>query len=217
LKSAFAGDRVEKSRGLIFEISEVTFVKILRHPLCPRAGSATNGGFSLIEVLVAALLLLVIALGLIPLFTRAMIDNASGRDATTATNFDRTQLETMSAVPFDFAKMTVPNGQPFLESEESFSRGTLNVDNDSGEVWTAGVPTNLATVRWTRRTRVRQYQAIDVKGHVFASPKVGGTDEAFVQVKEVEVMIQGANRSATLLGNVLGGGPQVTFRLMSAY
>lgn len=193
-------------------------MKTLRDSQRRGAGRAANGGFSLIEVLVASLLLLVIALGLIPLFTRAMLDNANGRDATTATNFDRTHLETMSAIPFDFAKMTVPNGQPYLEAKEFYSRGDITIDSDSGEGWKTGTPSSyLDRARWTRRTRVRQYQAIDVKNHVFASPKVGGTEEAFVQIKEVEAMIEGLNQDKTMIGNILGGGPQVTFRLLSAY
>jgi prepilin-type N-terminal cleavage/methylation domain-containing protein len=195
----------------------VSFVKTLPDSQGTRAGSAANGGFSLIEVLVAALLLLVIALGLIPLFTRAMIDNASGRDSTTATNIDRTQLESLAAMPFDSSRLLVTNGQEFIETEESFSRGDPKVDNDSAEIWTAGVPSNLATVRWTRRTRVRQYQWTDVKKGVFATPRVGGTNASFVQLKDIEVAVQGANRSAGFIGNVLGGSPELTFRLKKAY
>lgn len=180
-------------------------------------GAAAEGGFSLIEVLVAALLLLFIALGLVPLFTRAMIDNASGRDSTTATNIDRTQLETLAAMPFDSSGLIVTNGQEFLETNESFSRGDPKVDNDASEVWSTGVPTNLATVRWTRRTRVRQYQWTDVKKGTFATPRVGGTNASFVQIKDIEVAVQGANRNAGFIGNVLGGSPELTFRLKKAY
>lgn len=188
-----------------------------------RAGSSAESGFSLVEVLVAALLLLFIALGLVPLFTRAMIDNASGRDSTTATNIDRTQLETLAALPFDSSRMLVTNGQEFLETNESFSRGDPKIENDAGEAWSNGVPSNLATVRWTRRTRIRQYQWTDVKKGVFATPRNGGTNASFVQIKDIEVAVQGTNRNpdnpatTRVLGNLLGGSPELTFRLKKAY
>lgn len=188
-----------------------------------RVGSNTNAGFSLVEVLVAALLLLFIALGLVPLFTRAMIDNASGRDSTTATNIDRTQIETLAALPFDSTRMLVTNGQEFLETNESFSRGDPKIDNDIAEAWAVGIPSNLATVRWTRRTRIRQYQWTDVKKGVFGTPRNGGTNASFVQIKDIEVAVQGANRgpanpsTTQVLGNLLGGSPELTFRLKKAY
>jgi len=192
-------------------------LKNLQSPPTDVTERTSERGFSLIEVLVAALLLMVIALGLIPLFTRAMLDNANGRDATSSTNFDRSQIEALNAIPFDYTVKTLVAGQPYLQTDAYFSRGTLNVDNDSGEGWQAGVPSNPAAVRWTRRTRIRQYQAVDIKDGVIDKPLPGGTDDAFVQLKEVEVMIQGTNQSLTSVGNLLGGGPQVTFRKLAAF
>jgi len=50
-----------------------------------------DAGFSIIEALIAAAILLIIALGLLPLFTRSISDNVSGNDATQATNGSRTR------------------------------------------------------------------------------------------------------------------------------
>lgn len=182
----------------------------------PPARGAANAGFSLLEVLVASLLLLVIALGLIPLFTRAMLDNASGRDSSTATNFDRNQIETLSALSFDAAELTLPAGQALLETKSTYSRGAANIDNDSSEVWSPGVLANTALSRWTRTVRVQQFNASDLKDDDFEldNPLPGGTDRAQYQLKQIEVFVQGTNQSTSALGVVLGGGPRVTFRTL---
>ena len=177
-----------------------------------RRTSSAAGGFSLIEVLVAALLLLVIALGLIPLFTRAMLDNASGRDATTATNFDRSQFESLKPMPTSSTPMTVLAGQTVLTTQETWSRGNPKVENDSSEGWVAGVVSNTATSRWTRTTRVRQFNGSDLQDRSLDSPLVGGiTMSSQVHFKEIEVSVQGTNQNV-ILGSILGGGPRVTFR-----
>ena len=62
----------------------------LKHLPAGRHGAA---GFSIIEALIAAAILLIIALGLLPLFSRSINDNVSGNDATQATNGSRTQIE----------------------------------------------------------------------------------------------------------------------------
>ena len=79
----------------------------LKHLPAGRHGAA---GFSIIEALIAAAILLIIALGLLPLFSRSISDNVSGNDATQATNGSRTQVEEMLKVPFSNDRMTVPAG-----------------------------------------------------------------------------------------------------------
>ena len=54
-----------------------------------------EAGFSLLEVLIAAVLMLVIAVGVLPLFTRAMTASLSGNDSSQASNFGRSRLECM--------------------------------------------------------------------------------------------------------------------------
>ena len=63
-----------------------------------RAARATPGpeaGFSLIEALIATGILLMIAIGIIPLFASSILNNTRGADSTTATNFSRSQLESL--------------------------------------------------------------------------------------------------------------------------
>lgn len=175
---------------------------------------ASSQGFSLIEVLVAAVLLLVIALGLVPLFTRAMIDNANGRDATTATNFDRSQIETLSAIPFHFAPLTLPANSTVLQTDASWSRGDPKVDNDTSEGWQAGLVANTATTRWTRTTRVRQFGILDLADGVLDNPLPGNSVDAVVQLKEIEVSVQGYNTGSNVLGQLFGSGPRVSFRFL---
>ena len=80
------------------------------------AHAPAAAGFSLIEALIAAAILLIIALGLIPLFSRAITDNVNGNDATQATNGSRTQLEDMLGLPFANTRLTVPAAGPGLKA-----------------------------------------------------------------------------------------------------
>jgi Tfp pilus assembly protein PilV len=196
---------------------EETFVRTESDPPASHARAAPTAGFSLIEVLVAALLLLMIALGLIPLFTRAMVDNANGRDATTATNFDRTQLESLGAIPFDFAPLAVPAGQTELTTRDYYTRGALNLENDVNEKWLVGTPSTPGTARWTRTTRIRQFSSTDLSDNgILDTPLPGDAIAAVVQLKEIEVSVRGSNQGTSVVGNLLGSGPMVVFRTLRA-
>ena len=79
----------------------------------PRIPSASNeAGFSIIEGLIAALLLLVVTLGILPLFSRAMNNNVKGNDSTRQSNGATDAFETSVALPFNSGAMTVPGGGP---------------------------------------------------------------------------------------------------------
>ena len=85
--------------------------------LSPRSGPRRAGvdrgerGLSIIEVLIAAALFLVIALGVAPLFARATMSNQSGADSTAITNLVKTRTEEVFQAIFDSAALTVPAGQ----------------------------------------------------------------------------------------------------------
>ena len=74
-----------------------------------------TAGFSIIEALIAAAILLIIALGLLPLFSRSISDNVSSNDATQATNGSRTEVEELLNVPFNNTRIVVLNGARVVE------------------------------------------------------------------------------------------------------
>ena len=93
----------------------------LKHLPAERHGAA---GFSIIEALIAAAVLLIIALGLLPLFTRSISDNVSGNDASQATNGSRTQVEELLNVPFNNDRMEVPAGATKSEAKIPIRRAS---------------------------------------------------------------------------------------------
>ena len=169
-------------------------------------------GFSMIEALIAAAILLIIALGLIPLFTRAMTDNANGNDATQATNGSRTQIEDLLQMPFNNLRLTVPLGSALGQTVDSWAQGDKDHVGDVNEGWWPGTPTDKGVVLWARTTRVRQYSinGLVEQGRLGASLP-GGTQPTFVQLKEIEVVI--ANPKQGLLSS----GQGITLRMIRPF
>lgn len=180
-------------------------------------------GMSLIEVLVAAGLLLIIALGILPFFSNAIKSNNTGHEYTQASNHGKSRVEEAFQVPFnDPALMTVPAGQPALVTQEHYRpdlrrwepgatpSSPLPSDPDS--------PFGTVEIPWTRTTTVRQYstEAINDEDNTALDLKksealTGGTDPVFVHLKEVEVLVE-----STRTGGPLGAGKQVLLRTFKA-
>lgn len=62
---------------------------------------SSQSGFSLIEVLVALLILSLVALAVLALLTRSMQLNATGRDYNSLVNLARNKLEELVAAPYN--------------------------------------------------------------------------------------------------------------------
>ena len=75
-----------------------------------RARPQAEAGFSLIEALIAALLLLFIVIGVLPLFSRAMMNNIQGNDSSNISNSAVGGFEELLALPFDNQALTLPGG-----------------------------------------------------------------------------------------------------------
>ncbi|MEO6193838.1 MAG: prepilin-type N-terminal cleavage/methylation domain-containing protein [Thermoanaerobaculia bacterium] len=179
----------------------------LKHLPAGRHGAA---GFSIIEALIAAAILLIIALGLLPLFTRSINDNVSGNDATQATNGSRTQVEELLNVPFNNDRMEVPAGATNSEVKTSYTPGALDKTGDTDEGWWAD-PAGHGTVLWRRTSEVRQYTVSDLDDRYLDDPKPGGTEATFVHFKEVTVTV--ANPKKNLFGN----GQGITLKVIKPF
>ncbi len=83
-----------------------------------RAVSSSQSGFSLLEVLIASVILLLIALGIVPLFIRATGQNQEGRFASVASSIASSELERLLGVPFNAPDMTVPVGDVEILREQ---------------------------------------------------------------------------------------------------
>ena len=66
----------------------------------PRDLPGRARGFTLVEVLIAAAILLVVALGILPLFMRSIVSNMEGSDHTQVANAARARAEEFFQLPF---------------------------------------------------------------------------------------------------------------------
>jgi prepilin-type N-terminal cleavage/methylation domain-containing protein len=169
-----------------------------------------EAGFSLIEVLVASVILLVILLGIIPLFLRSMSNRQSGLESTAVGSYARTRAETLLELPFDHPQLTVPAGGDELEVVEYLPLGDREWTTDAGAADDAA---------WVRTTHVRQFGSGDLldgdtdgDGDSLDRPLPGGTNPRSIQIKEIEVAVT-SNRAA----GALQAGEELTVRVLKAF
>jgi type II secretory pathway pseudopilin PulG len=181
----------------------------LVHPALskPPRGSA---GFSLIEVLVAAVLLLVILLGIIPLFVRASVNRQAGRESTDAGSFARSRAEALLQLPFDHADVSVPPGSTELVAVEYLRPGS--------ETWTPDASA-APEAQWVRTTRIEQYAAGDLldgdtdgDGDELDDPRPGGGDPRSIQLKLIEVAVTSPRDAGPF-----GAAKELTVRVLKAF
>ena len=116
-----------------------------------------SSGFSLIEAVVAGAILLVIILGILPLFVRSMINNEGGSDFTQISNAAKGRAEELFQLPFDSPLLAITAGTERI-SEEYFSQ--------RDKVWRPGVEADatadgdLALLR--RTATIRQFNVNDL-------------------------------------------------------
>ena len=145
-----------------------------------------QAGFSLIEAMIAALLLLIVILGILPLVTRGIMNNLQGNDASNEANASMDGIERLLSLPFDNIAMEVPTGSTSLVSQDFY---TL-----TGHDWVTTVPsTDLA--QYTRTSTIQQYSASDLDlDETLDSPLDGGVGSEFVHIKRITMTIQNARR-----------------------
>lgn len=161
-------------------------------------------GFSLVEVLVASFFLLVVLLGLLPVFTRSMVTNQMAYDNTRAAAFARSEMENYIQAPFDDPTTTpvmdVPDTGTELKTEQYYDKAT--------KTWVTGAPPSGTSYEWTRTVTIRQYHisAID-NGVLDVSEALGGdAHEGNVHLKQVLIEIERGGESSLL-------GPRRTITL----
>lgn len=171
----------------------------------PPAGARRLGrrnGFSLVEVIIAALLMLAIILGLLPLFARSVLSNASGADSTQISNFSKSTTEALLQAPFNSTPVLVAGGTTELVTVEYW--------DDANKRFTLTAPAAGDPPRWTRTTRVRQFSIEDLDDGVLNDPKDGGTDPNFIHLKEVEVEV-------VTNPDLYGGGRRILIKTLKSF
>lgn len=162
----------------------------------------SEAGFSFIEVVIAGLLMLMIAISVLPLFTEAASSNETGREYTEVSNMARSKAEEMMQLPFNSAPLTIVDLNK-LETDEHYSK--LN------KRWMPGTtPATAGDVAlWLRRTTVRQYAVSDLDR--LANPLPAGTPPEGIHVKEIQVEVRGAT-----VGSLFGPSKSITVRMLKS-
>lgn len=203
--------------------------RIVLGPADPPRVSAESG-LSLIEALIAMALLLLVAIGILPLFTRSILNNAAGSEATQTANGARVQLEEVTRLPFNNVALRLAGGSELLTRQVYFATDR-NVLGD--ETWVdAGSVTGQ--VLYNRATRVRQFGLnapidenadnivdgfeglVDGDGNgEFDNPLADGTDPQFVHFKEVAVEVARPGDRAS--GGPVGRAPTYRVRAIKSF
>src|SRR6185436_15370541 len=92
------GQRLDRQRG---RRQGVEVQQVIRRR---RRGEA---GFSFIEVVIASLLLLMIAVAVLPMFTEAAASNEVGKEYTDVANFARSRAEEFTQLAFNAEPLTI--------------------------------------------------------------------------------------------------------------
>ena len=167
--------------------------------------AARNAGFSLLEALIAAALVLLITLGIMPLFTHSIIQNVSGKESTVATNYSRSSTEELVPLPLDREMLRPPVSQESKETCQDYDEGT------GWDYVTCGAPL-VGEPTWIRNSFVQQYSIREIYDADTASgvptfqnpiPGYAATDDrfdSFVHIRELMVVTEGQRTQGSPLG-----------------
>lgn len=139
--------------------------------------SRGQAGFSLIEGLMAAGLLLVIAVSILPLFTRALESNVSGSRSSQMSTFVSADLEEVNQLTVDRDEWEVAASggvrtliPMFWDTGPLFS--TPGIPEQLGdEQWIDDADDALGLVIWSRNVSIRKYSLSDLQ--ILAGTDVG--------------------------------------------
>lgn len=85
------------------------------------ARSHGEAGFSLVEGMIAALILLFVILGVLPLVSQSMLNNLQGNTASFQTSASVDGTETRLSLPFNAPELVIAGGATSAVSEEVFT------------------------------------------------------------------------------------------------
>ncbi len=165
----------------------------------------TEQGFSVVEVLIASLIFLIIAVGILPLFAASTRNTADGREATEVSNFGRSAVEDLMQASFSDARLTVPSGSTVLTTNQYYSKAT--------QTWVTGSPSTADPALWMRRVKVRQYNVNDMSDGVLNTPLNGSADLGQVHIKEIEAEVWHARADTSI---AFGSPQHFTVRMLKS-
>jgi hypothetical protein len=173
-----------------------------RKNVAPCATAGSEAGFSLIEGLIGAGLLLIVLIGILPLFTRAIIDNTAGADYTRAAQYAKSRVEDFAKSRITSATYGVAPGTTQTVIDEYLVPGTPNTWAPVG-----GPLPRLA--EWERTSTVQGYY-YTVPFSV-GTPLDGGASPP-ADFWQIQVVVKNLQAGNGLAGPLLGRhGTTVTY------
>ncbi len=159
--------------------------------------SRSEAGFSLIEGMVAALILLIVVLGVLPLISQSMLNNVQGNDATMQSNAATDELDGQLSLPFNDANNTIPIGSTTLSKSEFY----LATSHTWVDATTYTLNRNNRP-RYLRMTVLDQFSISDLDGNnTLDTPLDGSTQSSLVALKRVRLDIYDRRGLNSLLTN----------------
>jgi competence protein ComGC len=143
---------------------------------------ASEAGFTVIEGLVAALILAVILIGILPMVTRSMQNNIQGNDATYESNAVTDELDTLYSLPFNAPKLTITTSTSLVATDYFLLNDNL---------WSTTIP-SYDQARYTRTSTVEYFQLSDLRedGTLDTPLDVATAVAGTIQVKRVTVLLE---------------------------
>jgi Tfp pilus assembly protein PilV len=177
----------------------------------PVTARPSEAGFSLIEALIAAAILLIISIGMIPMFTQSILNNAAGSDQMQGSVFAKDDLETLQDSAFASTNLLIPGASVESLTTDYFMAGTTAQGDES---WATTAPTTAAA-RWNRTTRVTQYSigAFDDGFLLDTERRPGNTQATQIHFKVIEVRLDSGKKSKS----GLPPGPSLVYRILKPF
>ncbi|MEL7059940.1 MAG: prepilin-type N-terminal cleavage/methylation domain-containing protein [Acidobacteriota bacterium] len=122
-------------------------------------------GLTLAELLIASFILLVILLGIVPLFTKATFNNVHGRNASEVASWSRQNLEQLSSRTLNSTDMRAQAalaGPVFARFLDTGPQQPNGVDERLGDERWVEDNTGADHVKWASQVRLQAYDFSDV-------------------------------------------------------
>ena len=158
----------------------------------PQPASSHQSGFSVVEGLMAAAIILIVAVGVLPLFVNAMTDNLQGRRSTEVANAARSHAERLMQLEFNHAELTIPNGSTEFETTDYQVSTWDALEQLTSRQWlNESAHTATGTEDLVRVTTIRQYNfaALDDELVEESEALAGGSPPSQIDFKEIEIRI----------------------------
>ena len=173
-----------------------------------------KAGFSVVEVLLAAAILLVVTIGMLPLFTRAIENNVQGQQLTLAVNRAKSEMEAMIQSDFNSTDLTVEAGD--LLTDGTDGKEVIEYWSTQKANWLAvGDFPSGEEKQYVRTTRVRQYNLQELTEKDATKDWValaGGTPANEIHLKEIEVVVGTVNNAT-----IFGASRELTLRTFKSF